>query len=369
MRTIGFNDLKIQENKTKDLDQENKQLLENLSLLKQDLIERNNYIFMLKKRVLEGKGGTEKQQEKTRQQEFFKNEVLKLKNNLNILKSDLIEKENYINFLRKQEIKANNSTQTTRINKLKEELSKKDVQIKLLNEEKQILDKKTKELEMYERKYRTKHEREERLLFNVTDKLRKEMARSEMLKTATRRNHLLELKNNELSDTIHMLSQELNKKKDEIDGFNQQIEENKAVSNKLHMTLKKLKDGIGFVNKENIEIIRKLKKRDEEIDILKQELDLSNDNLNKNKKETKGNIEEEEKYHKEQIRKFIKQYFKVKIFSESEIRGLKKNLDAQEKEKDILKSKIDFLKYELNKHRNNELDLKAELEVLKQEKQ
>lgn len=357
--------LRILEHKIEYLSLMNQQLSKNIKLLKADLFERNSYINSLKRQIITKKNFLVILGEKDKQIEL-------LRNNMKILKDDLIEKKNHINVLRRVTIskKLSNEKKSSenKVTVLKEELSKKDGNIKKLEDEKNLLKKRILEHIQKEERDKKKTDKETKLLFTVTNKLRHEMSKSSRLKGALTRNEVLEEENRKLSNLINNIKTELVEKKEEIKALVSQIEKNKSVTNKFRIMLKKLKEGLVFTNKENKELARRLKQSEKELEDIKKSFELERKRTKENKLRYEKEINAEKGYHREQMKKFIKQYFRVKMFSESEVRELKKSLHDKEKEKGILKSKIEFLKNEIAEQTKNELDLKSELEILKKEK-
>lgn len=357
--------LKIVEYKIEDLSLMNQQLSKNMELLKADLFERNKYINSLKRQIITKKNFLEMLGERDKQ-------IKLLNNNIKILKGDLIEKKNYINVLRREttteKARGEKKPSENKLVVLKEELSRKSSNIKKLEEEKNLLKKRILEAIQKEERDKKKTDKETKLLFTVTNKLRQEMSKSSKLKSALTRNEALEEENRGLSNLTNNFKTELMQKKEEINSLLSQIEKNKTVTNKFGIMLKKLKEGLVFTNKENKELARRLKQTEEELGDVKKSFELGQERAKENKLKHEKELNSEKEHYREQMKKFIKQYFRVKMFSESEVRELKKRLSEKEKEKDVLKSKTEFLKNEISEQTKRELDLKSELEILKKGK-
>jgi len=354
----------------------NKQLSKNIEVLGIDLHERESHINSLKRHIMEKRDFLFKLREKDRKVELLKKEVFELKGNTRTLRYDLDEKENHINTLRRTISKKpkidHNEIKIISLGDdsifLKKEIIKKNNDIKKLEQEKNILHEKISELFKNQEQDKEKHSKETRLLFNITNKLRQEMTKSSGIKGILTRNEILKEENRKLLNQNNKSKSGLMEKEEKIKLLDSQIEETKSVNDKFMITLKKLKKAMVFINKENKEFAKRLKIKGEECEDVKNTLELKNKEYGEIKAKYKKELESEKQDHKEQIKKFIKQYFRVKMFSESEIRELKKKLYAKGKEMDVLKSKIDFLKNEISEQTKKELDLKSELEILKKEK-
>lgn len=337
-----------------NINEQNRRLYRNIELLKQDLLLRNNHLNILRKRVVEMKQLPSEIRKKEEEKILQENEVLKLKNNIKILKRDLSEKDKHLNVLRRAIIDIKEKKQ-----------GNLRTRIVSLEEENNSIRKKLEEIKEKEARIKENQERETKMLLIISKKLRNEMSEKEKLSRSVLRLDQVEEENRKFSSLLRASMKELNEKKEKVNILDTELANKESFFDKSSKALGKMKRGLELSIKRNRELEKNKTILNKRVSDLQTELESAKKDMETKEKDFNNMIEDERNKHKTLLTKFIRQYSRSKLYSESEIKEQKEKIRKQGEEKSFLLEKIEFLKKIIAESTKKGLDTRAELEILK----